>query len=868
MTVPIRQSTASQEIPLGYMLDSTDGNTEETGLTIANTDIKLWRHGATTLANKNSGGATHISNGIYYCVLDATDSNTLGALWVYVHVSGALAIKVECEVMTANRYDSLVLGTDKLETDVVQMNSDAQSLIDLKDFADAGYDPATNKVQGVVLCDTTTTNTDMVAAAPTSAANADAIWDEAISGHTGAGSFGAKNQLVVPSETLNDYKATGFNTVVPDAAGVAATPAEVATALSDIHLDHLLAVNYDPASKPGVATALLNELVENDGGVARYTANALEQAPSGGTNPNVLIDTTIASVTSQTVFVLTAGSNDDDAYKDQAVVVYDANDSDYPSVRKCSAYTGATKTITIDSAPAFTIVAGDGTKVFVTAPGTTAPTAVQNADAVWDELKSEHTIANSFGDYLDDEITSRNSVTPDAAGVAPTAIEIRQEMDTNSVDLNTIATDVAGLNGDAMRGTDGANTTTPPTTAANADAVWDELLTGATHNVATSAGRRLREVGAFAIHSGTAQAGSSTGITLATTANGGDGVYNRNLIVIVNGTGQGQTRTIVDYVDATKVVVVDRDWRTTPDNTSEYQIVPDDTPLTVDHGKVVAATATTITLRSYASSVNDTYLCSQIGIIAGTGRGQVRLVGAYNGTTKVATICGDNWVTTPDTTSIYVMMPYGTTCASCMGTTALTQVNTECDAALTDYDPPTRAEATTDKNAIITEVNANETKIDVAQSDLDTLTGTDGATLATTQANYAPNKVVPDVAGTATTLHGVTDGKIDTVDTVVDAIKTKTDDLPSGVAKNVALSNFEFLMVLSSDHVTPATGKTISATVSKDGAAFVALTNAVSEIASGMYKVNLTQAEMNADVVTLKFTETDCDQRIITIYTS
>jgi len=56
---------------------------------------------------------------------------------------------------------------------------------------------------------------------------------------------------------------------------------EADDALSDIHLDHLLAVDYDPASKPGVATALLNELIESDGGVSRYTANALEQAPSG-----------------------------------------------------------------------------------------------------------------------------------------------------------------------------------------------------------------------------------------------------------------------------------------------------------------------------------------------------------------------------------------------------------------------------------------------------------------------------------------------------------------------------------------------------------------------------------------------------------
>jgi len=63
---------------------------------------------------------------------------------------------------------------------------------------------------------------------------------------------------------------------------VNAINAEVDTALADIHLDHLLAADYDPASKPGTSTALLNELIESDGGVSRFTANALEQAPSGG----------------------------------------------------------------------------------------------------------------------------------------------------------------------------------------------------------------------------------------------------------------------------------------------------------------------------------------------------------------------------------------------------------------------------------------------------------------------------------------------------------------------------------------------------------------------------------------------------------
>lgn len=45
------------------------------------------------------------------------------------------------------------------EVDVTHIGGGAQSATDLKDFADDGYDPATNKVQGVVLVDTLTTYT-------------------------------------------------------------------------------------------------------------------------------------------------------------------------------------------------------------------------------------------------------------------------------------------------------------------------------------------------------------------------------------------------------------------------------------------------------------------------------------------------------------------------------------------------------------------------------------------------------------------------------------------------------------------------------------------------------------------------------------
>lgn len=100
-----RQSTAGQEVPLGKFVDEADGVTAETALTIANTDIKLQKTGGTTLVSKNSGGATHISGGRYYAVLDATDTDTIGPMKITVDVAGVLPVEVWCEVLDEAVFD-------------------------------------------------------------------------------------------------------------------------------------------------------------------------------------------------------------------------------------------------------------------------------------------------------------------------------------------------------------------------------------------------------------------------------------------------------------------------------------------------------------------------------------------------------------------------------------------------------------------------------------------------------------------------------------------------------------------------------------------------------------------------------------------
>lgn len=123
MAIALRQSTASQKVLLGPFVDSTDGNTAENALTINNTDIKLFKHNGSAIVNKNSGGATFLtgSSGLYQATFDATDTNTLGDLWISVHPAGALAVLMLAHVYPSNIFDSW-FGSDKQEVDIDQVN--------------------------------------------------------------------------------------------------------------------------------------------------------------------------------------------------------------------------------------------------------------------------------------------------------------------------------------------------------------------------------------------------------------------------------------------------------------------------------------------------------------------------------------------------------------------------------------------------------------------------------------------------------------------------------------------------------------------------------------------------------------------------
>jgi hypothetical protein len=177
-------------------------------------------------------------------------------------------------------------------------------------------------------------------------------------------------------------------------------------------------------------------------------------------------------------------------------------------------------------------------------------------------------------------------------------------------------------------------------------------------------------------------------------------------------------------------------------------------------------------------------------------------------------------------------------------------------------DLPTNAELTTALSDLPTNAELTTALSDLpTNAELATALGTaDDATLAAIAAlnNLSAAQVNAEV-DTA-----ITDAALATAA----SLAAVAADLPSRITKNTALAAFSFVMVSSSDHVTPTASLTVTATRSLDGGAFAACANAVSEIGSGWYKIDLAAADLNGDVVALKFTATGADACNLTIPTN
>jgi hypothetical protein len=460
MAIPLKQSTASQEVLLGPFLDDTDGKTAETGLTIANTDIKIWKTGATTEANKNSGGATHIAGGRYYAVLDATDTDTLGALEINVHVSGALPVRRECLVLAANVYDSLIAASDKLDVNVAEISEDSTAANNLESYCDGTTPIPANTTQlsgdgtaadnaeaffdgtgyagtnNVIPTVTTLTNLPAITSGwltatgiAASALDGKGNWNVGKTGYTLTATTGLGNQtanltgnlsgsvgsvtgavgsvtaaVTLPTIPANWITAAG---IAADAIGASELAADAA---SEIGTAVWAATGRDLSTTPptaaAVADAVWDEVLSGHSGVGS-TGAALAAAGGSGDPWATALPGSYGAGTAG--YVLGTNVN---ATISSRMATY-TQPTGFLATTFPSGTVASTTNITAGTVTAGTVSDKTGYSL-ATAP----PTAAAIADAVWDEVQSGHTTTGTFGKYLDAAVSGVSTGGVSAADIA------------------------------------------------------------------------------------------------------------------------------------------------------------------------------------------------------------------------------------------------------------------------------------------------------------------------------------------------------------------------------------------------------------------------------------------------------------------
>jgi hypothetical protein len=614
------------------------------------------------------------------------------------------------------------------------------------------------------------------------------------------------------AQTGDSYARLGAPAGASVSADVAAVKSDTGNILTDTaDMQPKLGTPTDFGSGTSTLAANLQDLADDGTAVYDRSTDSLQAirdrgdsawtTGAGGSPPQLLQNTTIATLASQTSFTLTAGSADDDAYNGAVVVVTDSATSTQKAVGSVSDYTGSTKTVTLSADPAiFTMAVGD--TIDIIANASTAPTAAAVADAVWDEALAGHVAAGSYGKAVADTETDAAAILVDTGTTLDAAIavidanvdQIEAAVITNAAGVD-IAADVAAVKAETaliVADTNELQTDdvpgliaalNDPTAAAVADAVWDEVLTGATHNVTDSAGRRLRQIEAsFVVAAGTAQAGTAATITLAASESATDDIFSGDRVIIVGGTGVGEHGLITAYNGTTKVATMSQNWVITPDNTSEYELSPADVDVeTWQHG-TVSVSATSSLPEVDAKSISDSTAAAD-SVQANIGNLDAAISGLNDPT--AAAVAG----------AVLDEALSGHVAAGSLGK-AVADIETDAAAILVDTAEIGAAGAGLTALATQASVNTVDGIVDAilvdtgttlpaslatAQADLDTLTGTDGVTLATAQANYAP--------ATAASVAALNDLSAAAVNAeVVDALATDTYAEPAQGAPGATVS--------------------------------------------------------------------------------
>jgi hypothetical protein len=279
-----RQSTA-RAVMVGPVLDA-DG-VAVTDCVVA--DFEGSVNGGDPAALNGSATLTHRGVGFYSLALTATDLATVGSFEVTINDTTNACPMKELTVIEEAIYDALFAASANAFTGA----AGSTTLTALASGSITAAVIATGAIDADAVAADAVTEIQSGLATAAALATVDGIVDDILLDTAEIGTAGAGlTNINLPNQTMDIVgNITGnLSGSVGSVGSLGAQAkldvnAEADAAIETYHLDHLLAATYDPASKPGASDALLNELVENDGGAARYTANALEQAPTGGSAP-------------------------------------------------------------------------------------------------------------------------------------------------------------------------------------------------------------------------------------------------------------------------------------------------------------------------------------------------------------------------------------------------------------------------------------------------------------------------------------------------------------------------------------------------------------------------------------------------------
>lgn len=290
MTQVLRQSTAV-DVLIGPFLDLTDGATAETG---ESPSVKLSKNGQALAAKSDVTTPVHDADGYYNCEFDATDTNTVGTLILTVAKSAtALPVRHEFMVIEEAAYDAIYASGAAPKTGITVSSIDANVIT--ATAINAGAITSAKFAAGAI--DAAAIAADAIGSSEFAQAAADKVWSSVTRVLTAGTNIALAKGVGVTG--FNDLSAAQVNAEVDTALADYDPPTHAELTSATSNLDATVSSRASAANLSTVAGYLDTEIaailavidkldtaMEADGPVYRFTTNALEQAPTGGSAPS------------------------------------------------------------------------------------------------------------------------------------------------------------------------------------------------------------------------------------------------------------------------------------------------------------------------------------------------------------------------------------------------------------------------------------------------------------------------------------------------------------------------------------------------------------------------------------------------------